>query len=396
MKFVDEQIEKGISHQIETLYKYTIQCVEKKQGVYSQVLDFMKEKDFKFFRDTREFRIILGGLYGLERLRELENPTNETIFQLGRIAAALLSPELFDINYQHELNPKYGIYQVSLKSVGILHALSNEVLAVYKSEQDEANEPSHIFAIEGSPKLICKYFRPIIMIGEDAIFHFETFFYALSKGCVLFGLTDEQSFAHGGIFKAPIEVYAHDQSHHDWLLEVEQNCDEYTYEYTRNSLVEIATKFYELLCVNRIFGDVATQDYKRARLAAFYFLHENRVGSITRSWSSSLQEVFGKLMSKMISRLGVDLGATNTYLKRPEIQPFLYDVGFIEQGTDFDIKFGCEHSMLLVDVFPELADEIYGKNNDGQDRTLYYHAQMTEKHLLDTIDWFFKKIIQHL
>jgi hypothetical protein len=392
-EFIDTQLENNIHDQIEQIYNYTIECVDKKGGIYAEAQDVIKTKDVTKMDYSRRFLIVIGGLYALEKLRQIENPTHETIYKMGQIAAALLSPSLFSKKYKHDLNPTHELYVMSLKQIEYLMEYSLLAECDYNFiESDEDKEwilekkekVERRLYVNCTAALTCRYFRPIIMMGKNSIFELETYLYALSKGCVLYGLSDVQNAAHGGLFKAPIELYVHDQSHHAGLLADRAKCTENVYKNSAICLVNIASLFYQFICIDKIFGH-SGRDYDRALLAAFCLLHENIIEFIPARFSSSasLSYVIMSLEIKMIQTFEAFLNIATIQLNIPLNDVVVY--------SDFDIKLASDLASELVRVFPELSYEIYA---DNRDKTLYYDAKKTLKYHSANIAWF-TKFINH-
>lgn len=232
------------------------------------------------------------------------------------------------------------------------------------------------------------------MIDENAIFQPETFLYALSRGRVLYGLTQNKSFAHGGIFKEPIEIYLHDYGHICLILTYFFENDEDLYQKTLSYLIRIASKFYQLICEDKIFSESA-EEYNRAILIAFYLLHENVIEFISLIPSDDQLDfyILDQLKEKMINTLTSSLVSLKTHLKSPK-QKILHKLRFYQLSSDFEIKFEADHASELVRVCPELEQKIYGSKQ--KDRTLYYNSKKTLKEFKKIIELFSNKIIPYL
>src|SRR5437763_678167 len=91
---------------------------------------------------------------------------------------------------------------------------------------------------------------PMILTGQHALFSEQAYLYALKKGIILYGLSGENLNVHGGLFKRPIEVFIHDQTHlHEILTPNPKepiSCK--VYERAANIVKEMASKFYD--CIN--------------------------------------------------------------------------------------------------------------------------------------------------
>lgn len=390
--FIDAQLETNIHDQIEQIYNYTIECVDKKGGIYAEAQEVIKTKDATKIDYSRRFLIILGGLYALEKLSQIENPTHETIYNMGEVSAALLSSELFSKKFKYDLNPTHEVYKASLRQIEDLLEYSLLLECDYnflESDDDlewiaekKKKAESRLY-VKCKAALTCRYFRPMMMMGKNSIFQLETYLYALSKGCVLYGLSDEENSAHGGLFKAPIELFIHDQSHYAGLLADRAKCTEEVYKKSAVCIINIASIFYQFISIDKIFGS-SGRDYNRALLAAFYLLHENIIESIPARLlkAASLNYLIMGLEIKMIQTLEAFLNIS--------MMAFDPSLDVDESSSDFDVKLASDFPSELVRVFPELEQEIYGK--EDRDRSLFYDAKRTLRHHSSNIAWFVKFI----
>lgn len=388
--FIDAQLETNLHDQIEQIYNYTIECVDKKGGIYAEAQEVIKTKDATKIDYSRRFLIILGGLYALEKLRQIENPTHETIYNMGEVSAALLSSELFSKKFKYDLNPTHEVYKASLRQIEDLLEYSLLLECDYnflESDDDlewiaeKKKKAESRLNVKCKAALTCRYFRPMMMMGKNSIFQLETYLYALSKGCVLYGLSDEETIAHGGLFKASIEIYIHDQSHYAGLLADRGKCTEEVYKKSADCIVNIASIFYKFICIDKIFGS-SGKDYNRALLASFYLLHENIIEFMPSRYTNSLSYSILSLEMKMIQTFEAFLN----------ISMIEFDISSdkAQLSSDFDIKLASDFPSELVRVFPELEHEIYGK--EDRDRSLFYDAKRTLRYHLSNITWFTKFI----
>ncbi|MDP1975639.1 MAG: hypothetical protein Q8K37_06690 [Alphaproteobacteria bacterium] len=388
--FIDAQLENNLHDQIEQIYNYTIECVDKNGGIYAEAQEVIKTKDATKIDYSRRFLIILGGLYAIEKLRQVENPTHETIYKMGEVSAALFSSELFSKKFKYHLNPNHEVYKASLGQIEDLYEYSLLLECDYNFlESDDDFEwiaekkkkiESKLY-VKCKAALTCRYFRPMMMMGKNSIFQLETYLYALSKGCVLYGLSDVQNAAHGGLFKAPIELFIHDQSHYAGLLADRAKCTEESYKKSADCIVNIASIFYQFICIDKIFGNLP-RDYNRALLAEFYLLHENIIEFIPSRYTNSLSYSILSLEMKMIQTLEAFLNISMMELDISSDKA--------QSSSDFDIKLASDFPSELVRVFPELEHEIYER--EDRDRSLFYDGKRTLRHHLANIAWFVKFI----
>lgn len=389
-----------IKRQIEEIYAYTMQCFEKKEDPrFIKASIYLKDQEGD--SDDFDYNVILGALSWLHQLTQKTNPVNQDIIEAAEAASLLLSPDLFNPDFEYPT--KYGMYNT------ILSKRSGYYILGMNRQNKLSEEDSKIF-LEMFPRksrenyaLISQYFTPMILTEEKAIFSEEAYLYALSKGIILYGLTDGLILAHGGIYKRPIELFIHDQGHHNEILDPDCETEVSHDTYFRLSQVvqNMAGQFYILIKGPDIFKE---EEKKKAFRAAFNLLHEHEVFSIRTQLTQSstprkelLKTLVERFINVTLRRLPINNKMKPPSLMSPGEKAFrvLYPDPVQQDDFYFNERFYSDLAKGVIEIYPEAESEIFGTETD-LDRNICYDFQNTRKWNTTLIHWFQEKIQDHL
>jgi hypothetical protein len=329
------------------------------------------------------------------------DPVNQDIIEAAEAASLLLSPELFNQDFRYSV--KYGMYVTIISKRDGFYILG-------MNRQNKLSEEQSEICLEVFPRkfkenyaLISRYFTPMVLRGDQAIFSEEAYLYALSKGIILYGLTNGLTLAHGGIYKRPIELFIHDQGHHNEILDpdLKAKVSENTYSRLSQVVKEMAAQFYTLIKTPGIFEEA---EKKKASRAAFNLLHEHEIFSTrTQLTQTSItkQELLGILKDRFID-LTLSRFPINNKMKPPSLMKpgekafrFLYPSPAQEDEFYFNERFYSDLAKGIVEIYPEAESEIFGTETD-LDRNVWYDFQSTRKWNGTLIEWFHNKIKDHM
>lgn len=243
----------------------------------------------------------------------------------------------------------------------------------------------------------------MVLRGDKAIFSEEAYLYALSKGIILYGLTDGLSLAHGGIYKQPMELFIHDQGHHNEILDPDSELEvsEDTYSRLSHIVQQMAAQFYTLIKHSGIFEEA---EKKKAFRAGFNLLHEHEVFSIRSQLTQifiTYQELLGILIDRFIDRT-LSRFPVNNKMKPPSLMSpgekalrSLYPDLAQRDEFFFNERFYSDLATGIVEIYPEAESEIFGTETE-LDRNIWYDFESTRKWNGLLIEWFYSKIKDHM
>jgi hypothetical protein len=244
-----------IKKHIGEIYNYTIQCTQGTNDPrFTRALAYLESQAGEY-PDDFDDNVILGALSWLQQVTQKVNPIKQDIIEAAEAASLLLSPDLFDQDFQY--TGKYEMYDTIISKRDGYYILGLNRQNKLSKEQSE--KVSEVFPRRFSKNyaLISRYFTPMVLRGDKALFSEEAYLYALSKGVILYGLTDSLTLAHGGIYKRPMELFIHDQGHHNEILDPnpEAKVSEDTYSRLSQVVQEMAAQFYTLIKHSGIFEE---------------------------------------------------------------------------------------------------------------------------------------------
>ncbi|MDI9636315.1 hypothetical protein QPK87_33360 [Kamptonema cortianum] len=390
-----------IKSHISEIYNYTIQCVQGTNDPrFTRALAFLENQSGEY-SDNFGDNVILGALSWLQQVTQKEKPINQDIIEAAEAASLLLSPDLFNQDFQYP--SKYVMYDTIISKRNLYYVLGMNRQNKLPKEQSE--KILEIFPRNFSENyaLISRYFTPMVLRGDKAIFSEEAYLYALSKGIILYGLTDDLTLAHGGIYERPIELFIHDQGHHNEILDPdpEVEASENTYSRLSHVVQQMATQFYTLIKHSGIFEEA---EKKKAFRAGFNLLHEHEIFSIRTQLTQIFithQELLGILKDRFIdrtlSRFPVDNKMKPPSLMSPGEKALRSLYPDLAQRDEFffNERFYSDLATGIVEIYPEAESQIFGTETD-LDRNIWYDFQSTRKWNGILIEWFHDKIKDHI
>tara|TARA_A100000171_G_C2136357_1_gene150570 strand:+ start:2655 stop:3932 length:1278 start_codon:yes stop_codon:yes gene_type:complete len=198
---------------------------------------------------------------------------------------------------------------------------------------------------------------PLVLTGEDSIFDFKTFFYALSKGVALWGLCKDDFPGHGGVFPSPLVAKSHDDGHYAEI--VDRNIPYKIAEKKFSLLKEFAGRFLDTLSHDGIFTTAAEK--KQAEYAAFVMIHEAQIKKFCVTVTSSLdpRSPFLKLFDSVQQRFGLEEYRS-------------------QYSSEFTKAFFSDLAAEIVKVKPDLEEAIFpdGPETYDLDRTIEEHVNL--------------------
>ncbi len=386
-----------IKEHIGEIYNYTVQCAQGTNDPrFTRALTYLENQAGED-SDDFGYNVILGALSWLQQVTQKVDPVNQDIIEAAEAASLLLSPELFNQDFQYPT--KYGMYDTILSKRSGYYVLGMNQQNKLSKEQSE--KISEIFPRKFSENyaLISRYFTPMVLRGDKAIFSEETYLYALSKGIILYGLTDGLTLAHGGIYKRPIELFIHDQGHHNEILDPdpEVKVSKHTYSRLSQLVQEMAAQFYTLIKHSGIFEEA---EKKKAFRAAFNLLHEHEIFSCRTQLtqiSVTKQDLLGILKDRFIDRT-LSRFPINNKMKPPSLmssgeKALRSPYAGLAQKDEFyfNERFYSDLATGIIDIYPDAESEIFGTETD-LDRNIWYDFQSTRKWNGTLIEWFYDKI----
>lgn len=390
-----------IKEHIGEIYNYTLQCAQGTNDPrFTRALAYLENQTDEYSDDFGD-NVILGALSWLQQVTQKIEPINQDIIEATEAASLLLSPELFNQDFQYP--SKYVMYDTIISKRDGYYVLGLNRQNKLSKEQSE--KISEVFPRKFSKNyaLISRYFTPMVLRGDKAIFSEEGYLYALSKGIILYGLTNDLTLAHGGIYKRPMELFIHDQGHHNEILDPDPEVEVSKDTYSRLSQVvqEMAAQFYTLIKHSGIFEEA---EKKKALRAAFNLLHEHEIFSCRTELTQRFvikQDLLSILKDRFIDRT-LSRFPVNNKMKPPSLMTprekalrSLYSDLAQKDEFYFNERFYSDLATGIVEIYPEAEPEIFGTETD-LDRNIWYDFQSTRKWNGTLIEWFYNKIKNHI
>lgn len=390
-----------IKEHIGGIYNYTIQCLQgTNDSRFTSALAFLDNQTHEYSDDFGD-NVILGALSWLQQVTQKIEPINQDIIEAAEAASLLLSPELFNQDFQYP--SKYVMYDTILSKRSGYYVLGLNRRNKLPKEQSEIISEMFPRKFRENYALISRYFTPMVLTGEKAIFSEEAYLYALSKGIILYGLTDGLTLAHGGIYKRPMELFIHDQGHHNEILDPdhEAKVSEHTYLRLSQVVKEMAAQFYSLIKHPGIFEEA---EKKKAFRAGFNLIHEHEIFPIRTQLTQifvTQQELLGILKDRFIDRT-LSRFPINNKMKPPSLMSpgektlrSLYPDLAQRDEFFFNERFYSDLATGIIEIYPEAESEIFGTETD-LDRNIWYDFQSTREWNELLIEWFYNKIKDHI
>jgi hypothetical protein len=304
---------------------------------------------------------------------------------VARALAFIYSPELAD----DAVTTRWRKHSYPLVANTIDNACNIKSLK-YRRFMENLHEKSSVRAIQNNAGLQDpdSYLNVCYMTGTMSTYQLKTFFYALSKGVGLEGISSATFAGHGGSFPFPTLALAHDGGHMEELRGAQ--------EFSKHSnkavtvLKNFAKQFLQILDENEVF---LGNENEHALLAAFMLIHETQI-----------KQFIAPCLIDQDRHVLIDLK-----------QLFLgisHKLGYNEFKEDyprnFYYRFYSDLAFELIKIKPELKNKLFpdgvglvkfelNQNHpfDSQER-LSYNLDGTIEEAVRLMQWLQAKLSDHL
>lgn len=124
-----------IKSHISEIYNYTIQCVQGTNDPrFTRALAFLENQSGEYSDDFGD-NVILGALSWLQQVTQKEKPINQDIIEAAEAASLLLSPDLFDQDFQYP--SKYVMYDAIISKRNLYYVLGKNRQNKLPNEQSK-------------------------------------------------------------------------------------------------------------------------------------------------------------------------------------------------------------------------------------------------------------------
>lgn len=309
-------------------------------------------------------KIYLNGYAGLHLEPLSQKNINTQIYEIGKLCAALLSPGMFDEGELEVIsNHPYSIIKGSSAVIDKLrdpkkHEKIEKLRAMFQ-EMDE-------FKVLSKELEIHQYMMPMVFIDPSNIYELKTFFYALSKGIILYGLSVQEFPGHGRAFAHPLMAYLHDDGHAKELADMSSGFVAPEEQVAR--LKQCSQWMLDLFESDDVF---TSKEKPLAVYSMLILFHEISMKYLILEKSFNFIDCIKNLMLTHANPLTL-----NKYLGLMEFERY---------GPEFKKRFFSDLACEIVRLKPELREEIFDQSNQENfplnydlDKTMAQHGILLE------------------
>lgn len=331
--------------------------------------------------DDPQFHMLYGGLQLLCKFKNKNEPDALDLLESTEIASVIFSPELISISQQDTHG--YMLYQNMLEKKNLLIKAGRYFLS-HNSSDFSGDKYFDKRRYNATFRFFTQFFTPMICKGDEAVYSEEAFIYALSKGIFLFGLDHRINSVHGGLYRYPAYLLAHDFAHHCDLIRP-QIADEAGLLRMAQNIVALAGRLYTKINDPVL---VSQQERPKAIRAAFYLLHENQLylkaATLSVCSPQDVDDIYDITFDSFIETFSSRMHSVS------QLKPNAHS---LVRSNDwyYEERTASDYAEMMVNLYPDKETEIFG---DGtEDRALVFHAELVMNLTVEMMYWFYEKVM---
>ncbi|MBP6985579.1 MAG: hypothetical protein KBB83_03190 [Alphaproteobacteria bacterium] len=307
-------------------------------------------------------------------------PTRIKKQNMARATSLLLTPEFAQTAVRQKwIKHPYPLARITAEYADRILDLQRRKL---EEEYDDHSSSKLEWEAEGT------LFSTCYMFNECSAYQLKTFFYALSKGVILEGISPTRFTGHGCLFPFTLLAQSHDQAHAEELKG--ENTFGRGSRFAVVTLKNFASQFLDILNEGQVFP---SNEADLALLAAFMMVHETQTKAFIEP-----------CLTDLIISTNIDLGKLSASIA--------HKLGYEEYKADypqnFIYRFYSDMAFELIKVKPELTEVLFPQGTEivqkellqeddfNSNKPLSYNLDQTIEESVKLMSWFMGKFSPHL